>query len=126
VVTLSTVRKENAFMESQTELNRLRVRERDRLAQLLPELMGALRSVIAEVYQDGALSTKVKRLMSLALALGAGCRNCVLAQTEYALETGATREEILETLSVVISMRGTTGVAESLRVVQFLEERGIL
>ena len=31
----------------------------------------------------------------------------VLGQAMYALECGATREEILETISVVVSMRGT-------------------
>jgi len=60
--------------------------------------------------------------MALAVAMGAGCRNCVLGQTMYALECGATKEEILETISVVVSMRGTTGVAESLRVIQLLDE----
>jgi len=43
-----------------------------------------------------------------------------------ALDAGATREEILETLSVVVSMRGTTGIAESLRVVKLLDEMGKL
>ena len=79
-----------------------------------------------EVYRDGALSLKVKRLMSLAIALRASCRNCILAQTMFALEAGATTEEVLETLSVVVSKSGTTGVAESLRVVQLLEELGKL
>jgi len=32
------------------------------------------------------------------------------------------KDEISETLFVVVSMRGTTGVAESLRVVQLLDE----
>ena len=113
-------------MESQVSLEELRAKEREKLSQMLPGVTGALRGLLTEVYPDGALSTKVKRLMSLAVALGAGCRNCVLAQTTYALESGATKEEIMETLSVVISMKGTTGVAESLRVVQFLEELGKL
>jgi AhpD family alkylhydroperoxidase len=82
----------------------------------------AVMGVVGEVYKDGALSCKVKCLMSLALALGAGCRNCVLGQTTFAMENGASKEEILETLSVVVSMRGTTGVAESLRVIQLLDE----
>ena len=113
-------------MESQLELDKYRVKHRERLAQLLPDVMGAVSGLTAEVYKDGALSCKVKRLMSLALALGAGCRNCILAQAMYALENGATKDEILETLSVVVSMRGTTGVAESLRVVQLLDELGKL
>jgi alkylhydroperoxidase/carboxymuconolactone decarboxylase family protein YurZ len=67
----------------------------------------------------------IKR-MALAIALEAGCRNCVLAQTMYALENGATKDDVLETISVVVSMRGTTGVAESLGVVQFMDELGKL
>ena len=93
---------------------------------MIPDVRGAIRGLTATVYKEGALSCKIKRLMSLAVALGAGCSNCVLAQTMYALENGATKEEILDTLSVVVSMRGTTGVAESLRVIQLLDELGKL
>ena len=114
------------MVESQLELDKNRVKHRERLTQVLPEVMGAVWGLTAEVYKDGVLSCKVKRLMALALALGAGCRNCILAQTRYALENGATKDELLETLSVVISMRGTTGVAESSRVVQLLDELGKL
>lgn len=112
--------------ESQLELDKNRVKQRDRFAEVLPDVWRAVRGLTGEVYKDGALSCKVKRLMSLAVALGAGCRNCVLGQAMYALEEGATRDEFLETFSVVASMRGTTGVAESLRVVQLLDELGKL
>lgn len=114
------------MLESQFELDENRVKHRERVAQVLPEVMGAVRGLAAEVYKDGALSCKAKRLMSLALAPGAGCRNCILAQTRCALEDGASKDEILETISVAVSMRGTTGVAESLRVVQLLDELGKL
>jgi AhpD family alkylhydroperoxidase len=113
-------------VESQIELDKNRMKQRDKFAEVLPDVWGAIRGLTSEVYKDGTLSCKVKRLMSLAIALGAGCRNCILAQTMYALENGATKDEILETLSVVVSMRGTTGVAESLRVVQLLDELGKL
>ncbi len=114
------------MVESQLELDKNRVKQRDKFAQLLPDVWGAVRGLTTEVYKHGALSCKVKRLMSLALALGAGCRNCILAQAIYALENGATKDEILDTISVVVNMRGTTGVAESLRVVQLLDELGKL
>ena len=81
---------------------------------------------IGSAYKDGAIDSKTKRLMAMAIALGAGCRNCVLGQAMGALDLGATREEFLETISVVVSMRGTTGVAESLRVIQLLDELGKL
>ena len=108
--------------ENQIELNNNRKKHRNRLLALLPKLGEQIAAQTAEAYQDGAIDSKTKRLMAMAVALGAGCRNCILAQTEYALELGATKEEILETISVVISLRGTSGVGESLRVIQFLDE----
>ena len=111
--------------ESQTELNKMRVNNLDKFTQLLPDLAETVNGLRA-VYNDGALSGKIKRLMALALALGAGCQNCILSQTINALEKGASKEEILETISVAVSMRGTTGVGESLRVIQLLDELGKL
>ena len=113
-------------MESQLELNDERMKLFDKYGQVLPALKVAEDSVRAEVYKDGALSVKVKRLMSLGIALRAGCTNCILAQTMRALEAGATKDEILETTSVEIAMSGTTGVAESLRVIKLLDELGKL
>ena len=112
--------------ESQLELNKNRMKQLGKFAQVLPDVLGQVRDMTNEVYKDGELSCKVKRLMAMAIALGAGCRNCVLGQAMYALENGATKDEILETISVVVSMRGTTGVAESLRIVQLLDELGKL
>ena len=113
-------------MGSQVELNDERMQLVGKLKDQVPEFMAAEFGVIGAAYKDGALSVKVKRLMSMAIALGAGCTNCILAQTENALKAGATKEEILESIQVVISMRGTTGIAESLRVVKFLDELGKL
>jgi len=110
--------------ESQKELNENRVKNLGRFGELLPGALGRVRDQAAETYRDGALDAKTKRLMALAIGLGAGCRNCVLGQAMYALECGATREEILETIAVVVSMRGTTGVGESLRIIQLLDELG--
>ena len=100
--------------------------EKYEFKQNLPETYAAEWGVIDTVYKDGALSAKVKRLMALAIALRIGCTNCILGQTKRALDQGATREEILETISVNVGMSGTTGFAEGLRVLKFLDELGIL
>ena len=65
-----------------------------RFRELAPGLNQAYDGVKAEVYKDGALSLKVKRLMSLAAAIMVGCVECILAQCTYALEAGATRDEL--------------------------------
>jgi len=78
------------------------------------------------VYQDGALSGKVKRLMALSGALVHGCRACVVFQTEYALNLGASVEEVLEACAVAISLGGTMAAGETTRVMHFLREKGLL
>ena len=112
--------------ESQIELNNNRKQQLDRCLEIMPDLAKLVGAQVKEAYKDGAIDSKTKRLMAMAIALGAGCRNCVLGQAEGALDLGATKEEFLETISVVVSMRGTTGVAESLRVIQLLDELGKL
>jgi AhpD family alkylhydroperoxidase len=113
-------------MENQMKYNEERSKLLDKFTQTLPNLMTPMGAVLDAVYKDGALSNKVKRLMSLAIALKGGTTNCILAQTLLALEAGASKEEILETLSVVVAMNGTSGVAESLRVIKLLGELGKL
>jgi AhpD family alkylhydroperoxidase len=113
-------------MGEQMKLNRKRMELVARFKDACPDFTTAEYGLIEVTYRDGALSSKVKRLISLAVALRAGCRNCILAQTQYALDCGASREEILETIQVVVSMSGTTGIGEGLRVIEFLDEMGKL
>jgi AhpD family alkylhydroperoxidase len=113
-------------MENQVKYNKERGKLLDKFIHTLPDVMAPLGAVLDVVYKDGELSKKVKRLMSLAVALKGGTTNCILAQTMLALEEGASKEEILETLSVVVAIGGTSGVAESMRVIKFLDELGKL
>ena len=108
-------------MENQVEYNKERSRLLDKFRQTLPDLMGPLGALIDVAYKDGALSTKVKRLMSIAIAVKSGTTNCIIAQTMLALDAGASVKEIMETLSVAVSMGGTASVGESLRVIKLLE-----
>ena len=113
-------------MENQVELNEERVKLLDKLKETFPELMVPESAKWGVVYKEGALSNKVKRLIALGIALRAGCTNCILGQTMRSLEAGATKDEILETVSVQLVMSGTTGIAESLRVIKLLGELGKL
>lgn len=110
--------------ENQTGLNNNRKKQLERFIGLMPDTGKQIVAQMNEAYKDGAIDKKTKYLMAMAIALGAGCRNCVLGQAEAALDMGATKEEFFEAIAIVCSMRGTTGVAESLRVIQFLDESG--
>ena len=96
---------------------------RDKFDQGLP-VMSAYTTSRKGVYQDGILSLKTKRLIALACGLQAGCTRCVQGQTKDAVAAGATKDEVLEAVSVAVVMGGTAVSAETWRVVKVLEELG--
>lgn len=90
----------------------------------MPEIADAYDALPQEVYKDGSVSGKHKRLMALVGGVVSGCRACILYQTEHALQLGATVEEILETCAVAVSLGGTMAAGHTTRVVDYLREKG--
>ncbi len=113
-------------MESQTKLHEQIGNTWDVYKKCLPGVAHAYDELPMEVYRDGALPGKIKRLMALTGALVHGCRACILFQIEESLAAGATVEEVLEACSVAVSLGGTMGAGETTRVVRFLQEKGLL
>ena len=54
----------------------------------------------------GALSVKTKELIALAIGIAARCDGCIGFHTKAAIQQGASREEILETIDMAIYMGG--------------------
>ncbi|MBM3956513.1 MAG: carboxymuconolactone decarboxylase family protein [Gemmatimonadetes bacterium] len=77
-----------------------------RIAEDIPEPFDGFRKLHVSSVADGALSTKHKELIALAIGLAVRCDGCIAFHVHDALKAGATREEILETLGVVILMGG--------------------
>lgn len=57
---------------------------------------------------DGALPTKVKEMMALAIAVVKQCDGCIAYHAKAAALQGATAEEVAETLGVALLMDGGT------------------
>lgn len=112
--------------ENQEALNKEILEMWDIYKKCMPDVAKAYDELPMEVYKDGVLSGKIKRLMAVSGAMVHGCRACALFQTEKALALGATAEEVLEACSVAISLGGTMAAGETTRVVKFLEEKGLL
>ena len=94
--------------------------------ELMPGIGAKYAEDTSEVYKDGALDAKTKRLMALTGALVHGCTACILAQTDRALESGGSAEEIIEACAVAMSLGGTKAAGESTCVIQYLGELGII
>lgn len=77
--------------------------------------------------QDGALSKKTKELMALAIGVSTRCDGCIGFHAKACVDLGATREEVVETLSMCVYLGGGPAymyVADALRAYdQFVAEK---
>lgn len=98
------------------------------LSKEAPRLMRAFGQVMTEATRSGALDTKVKELMALAISIAVGCEGCIAFHTRASNRKGATREEVLETIGLAIEMGGgpaTVYGAKALEAYdQFAAQRG--
>ena len=71
---------------------------------------------------DGALSAKHKELIAIGISINVRCEGCLSVHVAAALEAGATKEEIIETIGVSILMGGGLAVAYGNRAYDALME----
>ncbi len=77
-----------------------------KLGKELPAPMSGFAALHKGALADGALSKKVKELITLGIGIAARCEGCIAYHTHGALKAGATRQEILEVIGVAIFMGG--------------------
>lgn len=62
-------------------------------------------------YKSGAVDTKTKELISVAIGAYNRCEYCIVYHVFKALEAGATREEIMEAAMVAVAFGGGPSMA---------------
>jgi AhpD family alkylhydroperoxidase len=72
--------------------------------------------------EEGALTVKQKELIALGIAITIRCEGCIACHVKDALENGATREEIVETIGVSILMGGGPSIVYGEKAYQALDE----
>jgi AhpD family alkylhydroperoxidase len=81
-----------------------------RLAEDVPGVMGAFMGLHEEAVRPGALDAKTKELIALAIAITVRCDGCIAYHVHDALQAGAGRKEICETIGVAVMMGGGPSV----------------
>lgn len=81
--------------------------------ELAPEPLAAFRKFSEAVFADGALPTRTKQLIAVAVAHVTQCPYCIRGHTEAALHQGASEQEIMEAIWVAAEMRAGGAYAHS-------------
>ena len=71
-----------------------------------PDAAKAFGALAKAAISPGALDSKTKELIALAIGIAARCDGCLGYHAKAALRHGATRDEILETIAVAVYMGG--------------------
>lgn len=80
-----------------------------RLGKEIPGPMSGFARLHRKGVENGALSGKVKEMMALAISIVVGCEGCIAYHVHDAIQAGARREELLETVGVGLFMGGGPG-----------------
>lgn len=79
------------------------------LRKAIPEVYDGFKALNAAAFAEGALDTKTKELIALAIATSEHCDGCMASHARGAARAGATEAEVAETLGVCIQMMGGPG-----------------
>jgi AhpD family alkylhydroperoxidase len=108
--------------QSYLELNEQVHKQMQRLAKESPDVMESFMNLHKTSGKDGALSSKTKELIALGIGISQRCDGCIAFHVHDAIEAGAEREEIVETIGVSILMGGGPSVVYGCKALQALNE----
>ncbi len=88
-------------------------KHRHKLRQLKPDLAKAFSDFSDAVFKDGALDSKTKNLIALAVGHVTQCPWCIDGHTRAAKRLGASDEQIAEAVFVAMEMRAGAAFTHS-------------
>jgi AhpD family alkylhydroperoxidase len=80
------------------------------LRQGIPETMQGFSSLARAATKPGALDTKTKELIALAIGVATRCDGCIGFHMDALVKLGASREEVQECLGMAVYMGGGPSV----------------
>ena len=69
-----------------------------------PDVMKGFSAIAQAATAPNALDAKTKELLAIAISVAVRCDDCIGFRVKAAIQHGATREEVLETLGMAIYM----------------------
>jgi len=94
----------------------------EKLGGEMPAVMGGFGQLHEAATADGALGKKTKELIALGIAITVRCDGCIAYHVHDAIDAGASREEIIETIGVAVLMGGGPSVVYGTEALEALEQ----
>ncbi|MGH1414137.1 MAG: carboxymuconolactone decarboxylase family protein [Pelagimonas sp.] len=92
------------------------------LFKAAPSVMMPYSQLVKAASADSALQSKTKELIAFSISIAIRCEDCIVFHLRAALNHGASREEVIEAISVAIEMGGGPSVVYGGRALEALED----
>jgi AhpD family alkylhydroperoxidase len=89
---------------------------------LAPDVQAAFEAFGRQVFAEGALDTKTKQLIAVAVAHVTQCPYCIEGHTKATQRAGATAQELMEAVWVAAEMRAGGAYAHAAIMIASLSE----
>ena len=76
-------------------------------------------------YREGALDVRSKELMGLVASAVLRCDDCITYHVVRAVEEGATRQQLVETLDIALVVGGSIVIPHARRAYERMDELGL-
>lgn len=108
--------------EKYTQLTQALSAQLAKIRKEMPDVMAGFSSLAQASTKEGALDKKTKELIAMALAVAAHCPGCIGFHSQTLVKLKATREELLETLSMAVYMGGGPSLMYAAEALEAFEE----
>lgn len=93
------------------------------MKDVMPEVVDAYHTFTGECFQEGTVSHKHKQLIALGISLFSNNEVCTFYHVNEAMASGATAQEVMETVSVAAAIGGGHTLSQGVtRVQQAVEQ----
>jgi alkylhydroperoxidase/carboxymuconolactone decarboxylase family protein len=95
------------------------------IAEGQPELAEKFFDYYNAVFEDGALTSREKALIALAVSTVVQCPYCIDAYTTASLEKGADLEQMTEAVHVATAIRGGASLVHGIQMLEQVKSLGM-
>lgn len=104
------------------EFNAYRAKMNDKLLAENNKVIKRIFNLDTNAFAAGALDLKTKELLGLVASAVMRCDDCVKYHLESAMDSGASKEEVMETLSIATLIGGTIVIPHLRKAYEYWEE----
>lgn len=95
----------------------------DQIMKEQPDVINALYRYRSTIFKEGSLTTKEKELIAIAVICALKCEECLDVHAKKAIELGATKDEIRESMLVAMYLAGPHTVIWTDKIDEYMSDK---